>query len=159
MKISEVKDKLQKLEKLLILQSNGELVPPHFHITEVGVVDKKFIDCGGNLRKERKANFQLWEADDYDHRLHPEKFLKIIELSEKVLDLEDLEVEVEYQGDTIGKYELSFEGGHFQLLSQTTDCLAKDKCGIPEQKPKKQLAEIGKNEESSSCCSPAGGCC
>lgn len=159
MKISEVKDKLKNIEELHILQSNGELVPRHFHITEVGVVDKHFIDCGGTVRKERKANFQLWEADDYDHRLHPEKLLSIIELSEKVLGMDDLEVEVEYQGETIGKYDLSFDGERFHLLTQMTDCLAKDNCGVPESKPKKQLAELGNQEEAEACCTPGGGCC
>jgi hypothetical protein len=158
MKISEVKNQLKQLEQLIIKLPNGELVPSHFHITEVGLVDKHFIDCGGTVRKEQKANFQLWEADDYDHRLHPEKLLSIIELSEKVLGMPDLEVEVEYQGDTIGKYDLAFQNENFELKSQQTDCLAKDKCGIPEQKPKKQLAEIGKSEETS-CCTPGGGCC
>jgi hypothetical protein len=158
MKISAIKDKLRSIEELQILQADGELVPRHFHITEVGVIDKHFIDCGGTVRKERKANFQLWEADDYDHRLHPEKLLNIIELSEKVLDMDDLEVEVEYQGDTIGKYDLSFEKDSFHLLPQTTDCLAKDKCGVPETKSKKQLAELG-NQEEVAACTPGGGCC
>ena len=39
------------------------------------------------------VNFQLWEANDYNHRLHPEKLVHIIEWSEKVLGLEDLEIE------------------------------------------------------------------
>ncbi|MEX2380661.1 MAG: DUF6428 family protein, partial [Vicingaceae bacterium] len=50
MKISEVKDILRNIEELHILQTNGELVPRHFHITEVGVIDKHFIDCGGTVR-------------------------------------------------------------------------------------------------------------
>ncbi|MEQ8908998.1 MAG: DUF6428 family protein [Vicingaceae bacterium] len=156
MKLSEVKERLNQIEELLFELPNGDLVPNHFHVTEVGLVDKHFIDCGGTVRKEQKANFQLWEADDYDHRLHPEKLSKIIELSEKVLEIPDLEVEVEYQGATIGKYGLDFHNGRFHLSAMQTDCLAKDNCGIPEQKPKKQLAEIGKEESS---CTPGGGCC
>src|SRR5690554_4988855 len=46
---------------------------------------------------------------DYDHRLHPEKLLSIIELSEKVLELKDQEIEVEYQGQTIEKFALEFD--------------------------------------------------
>jgi hypothetical protein len=34
--------------------------------------------------------------------------LDIIELSEKILGIEDYEIEVEYQAETIGKYDLSF---------------------------------------------------
>jgi hypothetical protein len=39
-------------------------VPEHFHVTEVGVVTKDFIDCGGTVRHEKVANFQLWDAND-----------------------------------------------------------------------------------------------
>ena len=156
MKLSEVKQKLNQIEELIFELPNGKLVPNHFHVTEVGLVDKHFIDCGGTVRKEQKANFQLWEANDYDHRLHPEKLTKIIELSEKVLNIPDLEVEVEYQGATIGKYNLIFKDERFHLSAMQTDCLAKDKCGIPEQKPKKKLADLAKEE---SCCTPGGGCC
>ena len=157
MKISEIKNHLSNSNQIAFQLPNGELVPSHFHVTEVGVVSKHFIDCGGTVRKEEKANFQLWEADDYDHRLHPEKLINFIELSEKVLEMGDLEIEVEYQGDTIGKYDLDFDGSNFLLLSKTTDCLAKDKCGIPEQKPKVKLSEL--NKESVNACTPGGGCC
>ena len=32
---------------------------------------------------EEVANFQLWDANDYDHRLKPQKLMNIIELSER----------------------------------------------------------------------------
>jgi len=157
MKLSEIKSKLKTLETIAFQLPNGTLVPNHFHVTEVGKISKHFIDCGGTVRTENVANFQLWEADDYDHRLHPEKLLSIIELSEKVLQIEDLDIEVEYQGDTIGKYGLDFDGKHFLLTTKLTDCLAKDKCGIPEEKPKLKLSEL--QEQATSCCGPDSGCC
>ncbi|REE25052.1 hypothetical protein DFQ09_103360 [Winogradskyella pacifica] len=156
MKLSEIKSKLKALDTIAFQLPNGTLVPNHFHVTEVGKISKHFIDCGGTVRTENVANFQLWEADDYDHRLHPEKLLNIIELSEKVLEIEDLEIEVEYQGDTIGKYGLDFDGTHFLLTSKLTDCLAKDKCGIPEKKPKLKFSDL-QNEGPS--CAPGSGCC
>ena len=155
MKLSEIKDKLNKLEKIAFQLPNGELVPNHFHVTEIGKITKHFIDCGGTVRKEEVVNFQLWNANDYDHRLHPEKLLDIIKLSERVLEIEDLEIEVEYQADTIGKFGLDFDGQNFLLTNKETDCLAKDKCGIPNEKPKVKLSEL--NNESS--CTPGGGCC
>ena len=155
MKLSEIKAQLKTLKTIAFQLSNGTLVPNHFHVTEVGKVSKNFIDCGGTVRNEEVANFQLQEADDYDHRLHPEKLLNIIELSEKVLNIGDLEIEVEYQSDTIGKYGLDFNGEHFILTSKLTDCLAKDKCGIPTEKPKVKMSELS-NEP---CCSPDGNCC
>ena len=60
--------------------------------------------------------------------------MNIIELSESKLGLTDEEIEVEYQGETIGKYGMDYNGNNFLLVSKTTDCLAKDKCGIPEEK-------------------------
>ena len=156
MTLSEIKSKLKALDTIAFQLPNGTLVPNHFHVTEVGKISKHFIDCGGTVRTENVANFQLWEADDYDHRLHPEKLLNIIELSEKVLEIEDLEIEVEYQGDTIGKYGLDFDGTHFLLTSKLTDCLAKDKCGIPEKKPKLKFSDL-QNEGPS--CAPGSGCC
>ncbi|PIB36985.1 hypothetical protein BFP72_17025 [Reichenbachiella sp. 5M10] len=157
MKISEIKAHLNGLEQIAFQLPDGSLVPSHFHVTEVGKVTKNFIDCGGTVRKEEVANFQLWNANDYDHRLHPEKLVHIIELSEKILALGDLPIEVEYQGDTIGKYGLEFDGNHFVLTTTQTDCLAKDQCGIPSEKPKIRIST--KQQEAQGCCTPDSGCC
>lgn len=156
MKLSEVKKVLKNIEKVTFQLPNGSFVPTHFHVTEVGLISKHFIDCGGTVRKENVINFQLWSANDYEHRLQPKKLLDIIELSEKTLVLDDLEIEVEYQMDTIGKFGLSFTGKHFLLTSKTTDCLAPDKCGIPTDKPKIKLSEL---QKETSCCDPNSGCC
>ena len=157
MKLSEIKSKLKELKTIAFKLPNGSLVPNHFHVTEVGKITKHFIDCGGKVRLEEVANFQLWEADDYDHRLHPEKLLNIIELSENILQIGDLDIEVEYQADTIGKYGLGYDGQNFILTQKQTDCLAKDNCGIPIKKPKLKLSEMqNKNTES---CLPNSGCC
>jgi len=153
--LSEIKNHLRNLKTIAFQLPNGELVPAHFHVTEVGKISKDFIDCGGKVRKEEVINFQLWEENDYDHRLHPEKLLKIIELSEKVFQFDDLEIEVEYQGETtIGKYNLDFDGKNFLLTSKVTACLAQDACGIPKQKPRIRISELGKVN-----CTPGSGCC
>src|SRR4051812_22038228 len=104
MKLSEIKTHLSTATAVNFELPNGSMVPENFHVTEVGVIAKHFIDCGGTVRNENVANFQLWNANDTDHRLKPQKLLNIIALSEKVLGIEDLEIEVEYQSDTIGKY-------------------------------------------------------
>lgn len=150
MKISEIKNALSNLQTVKFKLPDGSYVPAHFHVTEVGLVTKHFIDCGGTERKETVANFQLWEAGDYDHRLAPQKFLHILNLCQKVLGTEDLTIEVEYQQSTIGKFGLEFDGKDFILTTKQTVCLAQDACGIP---PEQQ------NRKSTSCCSPAGGCC
>ncbi len=150
MKISEVKTALSGLDSVNFKLPNGKMIPSHFHVTELGIIIKHFIDCGGTVRNEKVANFQLWEANDFDHRLAPNKLLGIIDLSERVLGLEDLDIEVEYQTDTIGKYELGFDGHNFTLLNKQTACLAMDSCGIPKEQLKEAVA---------SCCTPGGGCC
>ncbi len=156
MKLSEIKKHLSTAESVNFELQNGTFVPENFHVTEVGVVTKHFIDCGGTVRNEKVANFQLWNANDFEHRLKPAKLLNIIKLSEEKLGMEDLEIEVEYQSDTIGKYGLDFSGENFLLTTKQTDCLAKDNCGVPQHKQKLQLAEL---ETSKSCCTPGGGCC
>jgi hypothetical protein len=156
MKLSEIKNHLAQVESVNFRLEDGTRVPEHFHVTEVGVVTKDFIDCGGTVRHEKVANFQLWDANDFEHRLKADKLLKIIALSEKILSMEDLEIEVEYQAQTIGKYDLGYNGQDFLLLAKKTACLAGESCGVPEVKPKLQMLNLA---FSDSVCSPGGGCC
>ena len=155
MKLSELKTQLSNLESLNFKLEDGKSVEPHFHLTEIGLNTRHFIDCGGTERIEKKINFQFWVADDVDHRLSVEKLRKIISLGETKLGLGDLEIEVEYQGNTIQKFHLAFENGSFVLVSTKTDCLAKDACGVPEQKPRVKLSDLNQDN----CCAPSSGCC
>ncbi|HAC15283.1 MAG TPA: hypothetical protein DCE78_04980 [Bacteroidetes bacterium] len=156
MKLSDIKNHLSSLETIEFKLPNGDLVPTHFHVTEIGKIDKQFTDCGGTLRSESVINFQLWNANDYNHRLHPEKLIQIIELSERKLGLIDNEIEVEYQGETIGKFGLDFDGKSFILTTKQTDCLAKDNCGVGDKKSFVAEREL---ETASACCAPGSGCC
>lgn len=156
MKLSEIKKILPALKNVEFQLENGTFVPEHFHVTEIGIVTKNFIDCGGNIRKEEKVNFQLWDANDFEHRLKPGKLLHIINLSEEKLGIGDFEIEVEYQNETIGKYDLDFNGKNFVLQNRMTACLANEACGVPPQKQKISLAELSGKQES---CSPGSGCC
>jgi len=151
MKLRDVKDALAGLPAVNFRLPDGSYVPPHFHVTEVGLVTKHFIDCGGVERKETVVNFQLWEAGNHDHRLAPQKFLHILNISKKVLgEADDLDIEVEYQQNTIGKFDLGFDGSDLVLATKRTACLAEDACGIPAEKMP---------VAASSGCSPKGGCC
>lgn len=154
MKISEIKQALAEVAAINFRLPTGEYLPAHFHVTEVGLVSKHFIDCGGVERQEQVANFQLWEAGDYDHRLAPQKFLHILDLSQRILGTDDLDIEVEYQQATIGKFGLTREGNDFVLTQKQTACLAQDACGIPaaQQFALPQLQTAGG-------CTPGGGCC
>ncbi|WP_339624787.1 DUF6428 family protein [uncultured Winogradskyella sp.] len=156
MKLKEIKTILTEIKTIAFQLPDGSLVPNHFHVTEVGKISKDFIDCGGTVRHEQVANFQLWEANDYDHRLHPEKLLDIIELSEKILKIGNLDIEVEYQSQTIGKYDLEFNGKTFLLTPKQTACLALSSCGLPNDKLKVKISEI---QKTTSGCTPNSGCC
>ena len=154
MKLSKIKEILPTLDNVEFQLEDGTFVPEHFHVTEVGQIIKNFIDCGGVIRDERVVNFQLWNADDDEHRLKPGKLLHIINLSEEKLGIKDAEIEVEYQSETIGKYDLDFNGKHFVLKNKQTACLANDACGIPTDKPKVALSEL-----INTSCTPGSGCC
>lgn len=149
MKISAIRKILPGLEAVTFRLPDGTRIPPHFHVTEIGLIDRHFIDCGGTTRREKKANFQLWVAGDHDHRLAPQKLLRILDISAPILGNDDLEIEVEYQQNTIGKFGLAFDGTDFILTVTQTACLAQDACGIPD-------APLPK---AAGGCSPGGGCC
>lgn len=152
MKLSQVKQVLANLDRVDFQFEDGTFVAENFHVTEVGQVNKKYIDCGGTIREEVKVSFQLWNADDYEHRLKAGKLLNIIELSESKLGIVDAQIEVEVQGkETIGKYFLEFNGTHFLLKNTLTACLAQDACGVT---PKLQVIMPSGNS-----CDPNSGCC
>ncbi len=155
-KLSEIKESLLTIDKIDFQLPNGASLPSHFHITEIGKLSKHFIDCGGQVRKEDTVNFQLWEANDYQHRLSPKDLLEIIALAENKLGIENLNIEVEYQGDTIGKYGLSFNGQQFLLTNKLTDCLDPKKCGLPVSKHKIRISQLHNSQNN---CTPNSGCC
>ncbi|MGB0840050.1 MAG: DUF6428 family protein [Chitinophagales bacterium] len=161
MKLSVFKKQLTNLEELNFELPNGELVPNHYHVTEVGSITKKFIDCGGTIREESVVSLQLWYAKKDDHRLAPQKLLDIITLSENKLGIQNHEVEVEYQSDTIGKYGVRFDGQNFVLTSKATACLALDACvpSLPNGKPLINLSNLVSGSNSGSCCTPSSGNC
>jgi hypothetical protein len=110
-------------------------VPDHYHITEVGRVQKDFIDCGGTIRSLASCLLQIWVADDKDHRLQATTLAKIMEVARPVLKGDDLPVEVEYEEGTISQYpvagvEVTPAGLLFYLGTKHTACLAPEKCGV-----------------------------
>lgn len=157
MTLEQIKQHLATAETVNFKLSTGAYVPEHFHVTEVGLVTKHFIDCGGVERLEKVVNFQLWDANDFEHRLKPSKLLNIIKLSEEKLGIGNFEIEVEYQTETIGKYGLHFNRNYFILTPKQTACLAQDACGITPIKQTLPMAQLETTTQS--CCTPGGGCC
>ena len=133
---------------------DGDLIPAHFHITEVGHVAKRFIDCGGTLHERTDTCLlQTYVADDIDHRLTAGKFAKILALGDKVLPHDDVEVEVEYDACSITQSPITSAGFtgediEVQLGEKHTDCLAKDRCGIDGE----GCAPANANKAGTGCC-------
>ena len=153
MKISEFKNIIQSLKYIVFELPGGKRVPPHYHITEIGIIRKIYIDCGGDLRVENLINMQLWYSNDINHKIETTKILKIIQNSEKLLKFQDEEIQIEYQQDTICKFNLEFKGDStFKLIKTFTDCIDKESCNIIE----KPRIRIKKNQTK---CDPTSGCC
>lgn len=129
---------------------DGASVPEAFHITEVGRVQKNFIDCGGTVRSQETCLLQVWLGGDDDHRLATGKLAGIMDKAGSLLPNLDVPLEVEYEYGIISQYHVTsvdVQDGAviLQLAHKHTDCLAKEACGIPEK-------------NGSSCgCGP--GCC
>ncbi len=157
MKITHFKALLANRSELHFQKPDGLSVPAHFHITEAGVTTKHFIDCGGIVRTERTVSFQLWVAGDLEHRLSPTKLLGVINKAEGLFGGDDLEVEMEYQTETISRFGIEADGDVFRLTTKQTNCLAPDSCGIPEGKRKIALVELPVNQAN--CCQPGDSCC
>ncbi|MEQ8848157.1 DUF6428 family protein [Botrimarina sp.] len=128
----------------------------HFHVTEVGRVEKDFVDCGGVRRTEVRCVLQTLVAGDTDHRLTSNKLSKILALVDK-LDLPgDAAVEVEHQErsvsvDTVESVQRDGPTLVVRLRPKQTACLAEDACGIAPGLPQLEVTDGG-------CCSGPG-CC
>ena len=122
-----------------ILLPGGSTVPVSFHITEVGHVAKKFIDCGGQTHRIETCQLQVWVGEDEHHRLEAGKLLGIIgkaRLSVLPANADSLPVEIEYENELISQYgiessSISDDSVVLHLTTKHTDCLAKELCVAP----------------------------
>lgn len=62
MKLSEVKTILSTVEGVNFMLPNNQFVPENFHVTEVGLISKHFIDCGGTERTEKSSELSIMEC-------------------------------------------------------------------------------------------------
>jgi hypothetical protein len=143
MQLRELKALLRARSESLprFILPNGEQIPPHFHITEVGYVAKKFVDCGGTFREREACVLQTYVARDFDHRLKAGRFADILDLGASILPGDELEVELEWDCCVVSQYPIASARAlkgrlEFELGAKHTDCLAKEKCGCgPEVEP------------------------
>lgn len=138
MKVSEFKNHLLAAgaHEMRFALPDGDLIPAHAHVTEIGRVDKNFIDCGGTGRSASSCMLQIWVAEnDEDHRFAPGKLAAVMDMATPLFRGDDLDMEVEYEDCSISQYRIvaaQAENGvlNFLLATKHTDCLAKEACGL-----------------------------
>lgn len=121
-----------------LLLPDASPVPVSFHITEVGRVHKRFLDCGGTPRETTTCQLQVWVGEDYDHRIETQKMAGILEKGKTLLLDDSLPVEIEYEDRVISQYTIE---GHetaedavvLRLAHKHTECLAPELCGLPQR--------------------------
>src|SRR4051812_48601071 len=89
---------------LHLMLPDGSFVPAHFHVTEVGRVQKDFIDCGGAKRSTTACVLQVWVANDNDRRLDTSKLAQIIQIGTPLFPSMTVPVEVEYEQGAVSQY-------------------------------------------------------
>src|SRR5258708_29524840 len=100
MNLKELKTCLQKRPglNLAIALPNGRRVPAHYHVTEVGHVAKKFVDCGGTFRATEACLLQTFvgspQADG--HRLTAGILVRLLGVADSFLPSPWLPAEVDY---------------------------------------------------------------
>lgn len=143
----------------------GETVPAHFHVTEVGRVQKDFIDCGGTVRNTAHCQLQLLVASDVDHRLKADKLGRILELSGPLFEQDDaLPLVVEHEdGRTVAfpvvDIETSSEHVELRLDLPHPACLAADQCGLSVEDSGTERLVFAPAPAASGNCAPGSGCC
>jgi hypothetical protein len=149
MKYEALETALERYPETLLrfVLPNGDCIPAHAHVTEVGHVVKSFIDCGGLIGKEEKIVVQTHVGDDVDHRLRSDRFAKILRLGRRVIPNVDLDVDIEYDCCVVAQYpiaEARREGGHVNLILHRgrTQCWARER-----------------ESDTAGCCAPSTACC
>jgi hypothetical protein len=128
---------------------NGDYMPAHVHVTEVGHVVRNYIDCGGLTGKVEKVVLQAHVGDDTDHRLRSDRLAKILQLGNRVIPSTDLDVDVEYDCCVVAQYpiaEAAPDRQHLNLIlgRSRTQCRARER---------------RESETAVACCAASAACC
>jgi Family of unknown function (DUF6428) len=150
MKYEALESALERYPETLLrfVLPNGDSIPAHAHVTEVGHVVKSFIDCGGLTGKEEKVVVQTHVGNDVDHRLRSDRFAKILRLGRRVVPNVDLNVDVEYDCCVVAQYPIAGarrEGEHLNLILHRgqTQCRARER----------------DESDAAGCCASSTACC
>ncbi|MEO6993491.1 MAG: DUF6428 family protein [Lacunisphaera sp.] len=118
---------------ITVIWPDGEPIEAHFHVTEIGRVQRDFVDCGGTVRQVVTCLLQTWVGDDLEHRITGGSLLKAFLHVDPILRGEDLPVELEYESCNVVQLKVLsavLEAGHLviRLGNKHTGCLAKELC-------------------------------
>jgi hypothetical protein len=134
MKLNDLKSILRQHPQALLrfVLPDGGFIPAHAHVTEVGHAAKSFIDCGGVTGKSEAVVLQTHVMEDIEHRLTSERFARILDLGDRVLPHDVLDVEVEYDCCVVAQYpiaEARFADQHLDLIleNKRTECRARER--------------------------------
>ena len=151
MKLSDLRGVLEKHPGTFprFILPSGDSIPLHAHVPEVGHVVRNFIDCGGVMGKSETVLLQTHVGQDTDHRLKTDRFAKILQLGERVLPHDQLEVEIEYDCCVVAQYPITAvtpAGEHLDVVlgKRQTQCLANER---------------RKSAGAEACCGTAAVCC
>lgn len=128
---------------------DGEKIPAHAHVTEVGHVTRNFIDCGGLTGSEEVVVLQTHVSGDTEHRLRADRFAKILLLGDRVVPHGDFDVEIEYDCCVVAQYpvwETRVVGDHLDIVlgRKATQCRARER---------------EKMKGADECCAARSACC
>jgi Family of unknown function (DUF6428) len=150
-KLHDLRTVLEKSPAMFIgfVLPDGDRIPAHAHVTEVGHVVKNFIDCGGVSGNAEIVVLQTHVGEDTEHRLKSDRLLRILQLGNRVLPHDQLDVEIEYDCCVVAQYpvaEVRPSGKQLDLIleQKRTQCLARERA---------------KNKPAADCCATATSCC
>jgi hypothetical protein len=128
---------------------DGDYIPAHAHVTEVGHVIRNYIDCGGLTGTEEKIVLQTHVGHDTDHRLRSDRLATILRLGNRVIPSADLNVDVEYDCCVVAQYpvfETRTDGQCLNVILRRgrTQCRARER---------------RQAEATPGCCTAAASCC
>jgi hypothetical protein len=128
---------------------DGDYIPAHAHVTEVGHVVRNFIDCGGLIGKEEKIVLQTHVGNDTDHRLRSDRFAKILRLGNRVIPSANLDVDIEHDCCVVAQYpigETKSDGDYLDIMLRR----GRTRCRARERR---------KSQAATDCCATSTACC
>jgi Family of unknown function (DUF6428) len=151
MKLHDLQHTLETNPRLFprFVLPDGDYIPAHAHVTEVGHVVRKFIDCGGLTGKEEKILLQTHVGKDTDHQLRADRFAKILRLGNRVIPGADLDVDIEYDCCVVAQYPIAEarpDGDYLNLILRR----GRTQCRARERRESKTTAD---------CCATSAACC